>query len=568
MKYDFAGYATKSGVLVKKDNRIISKDCFEHQDGLTLPLVYQHMRNDVNNIIGKATLEHREDGTYVYASFNDSANGQNAKAAVKHGDIDSMSIYAVNLVQSEQNGHVIVEHGDIREVSLVIAGANPGAKIDTIMIEHSDGSTTELDEAIIWSDDKFELDVETEVEHSEEEPEEIEHEDDDERTIGDIIKTMNEEQLNTLLICINDALGGDAQHSEEEDDDMNVFEHNDAIEKKSKITDAQVAEIFKDAIKLGSLKKSVLQHADGDEDYGIEDIELLFPDYKKLNTEPIIVGIDKNANWAEQILAKVSKSPFSRIKTIYANITADEARAKGYIKAHQKTEEVFPVFKRTTDPTTVYKKQKLDRDDILDITDMNVVAFVKKEMQIKLKEEIARAILIGDGRQADDDDKIDETKIIPIVSDTGFTTQSELTAQTMTIDALEEIALTIAKDYRGSGLPEFYTSYATRAAMLMIRDVEDRRYFKSEAELCTFLGVQAIIPLAILDEYQDDNPLFIGIAVNLKDYTTGTDRGGAVTMFDDFDIDYNQYKYLIETRFSGMLNRPYASFVFSFGDGQ
>lgn len=539
-KYDFSGYVTKYNVFVNKDKRTIMPKCFEHQDGKVVPLVYRHLRQTITNVLGSMLLEERPDGVYGYGSFNHSNEAAAAKAAVEHGDINSMSIYATGLEEEPNGVGYDVKYGNIEEVSLVLNPANKGARIDKLSVEHADGSLSELEEAIITFDSSITL----------------EHEDNEageEKTVEDILATMTDDQYNATVALVAAALAqkGEVSH-------MNCFENN-----QKTLSHEELTGIIDDARKFGSLKRAVLEHA---ADYGVENIEYLFPDYKEIENSPFVVSVDKNDSWAEEILNRIPKSPFTKLKSLFFDISMDEARAKGYIKGNYKTEEVFSLFKRTATPTTVYKKQKVDRDDVVDIKDFDIVAFIKKEMQVKLKEELVRALLIGDGREVTDQDKVDESCIIPIDKDTTnnvYCIHEDIAEEKTGIEVLEEIAKAISKDYRGSGIPDFYTSYTTRSEWLMLRDIDDKRYFKSEAELCSFLGVRSIVPLAILDEHQAKEAAagsnWLGLVVNISDYALGLPELGKAGMFDDFDIDFNQYKYLIETRASGMLVRPYGA---------
>jgi HK97 family phage prohead protease len=561
MKYDFSGYATKND-LKCSDGRVIRKDAFKHNDGQTVPLVWQHMHNEPNNILGHALLENRDDGVYAYCKFNDTESGKNAKVLVKHKDISALSIYANSLKQKGSD----VLHGAIREVSLVLSGANPGALIDNLAIEHSDGSTeTDEKEAIIYTGEEISL-------------EEVEHED-KEKTLQDVFDSLNDDQKDLFYGMLAHALESmddeEAKHSDEakkiikflddntksiehqkggEDMKKNLFDNDNKDKKENELTHSQIQTIFDDAKKSGSLKESVLKHVD---EYGITNIDYLFPDAKTVDKTPEF--IKRETTWVDGVLNGAKHTPFSRIKSLHADITADEARAKGYVKGSLKKEEVFALLKRTTSPTTIYKKQKLDRDDIHDITDFDVVAWLKGEMRIMLNEEIARASLIGDGRAIDDPDKIDENAIRPIYKDDDFYSHKVKIDAGADVNDIIEAIIRARKNYKGKGRPSFYTTSDLLTDMLLAKDSNGRDLYPSEAELAKKLRVKSIIEVEAMEGYErndgvDDLDL-IGIIVNMSDYTIGADKGGKIGMFDDFDIDYNQYKYLIETRCSGALTR-------------
>lgn len=554
MKYDFSGYATKND-LKCTDGRTIRKNAFKENDGAIVPLVWQHMHNDPSNVLGHARLENREDGVYCYGSLNDSPAGKNAKELLRHGDITSMSIWANQLVQKGSD----VIHGVIKEVSLVLSGANPGAVIDNLTISHADGSMTDLDdEAFI----NFGIAPSF--------GEEITHADgEDDETIGDIFNTLNEKQKNVVYYMISQALEGlDMEHSdddfeeEEGEEDMkhNVFDKNDE-NKGTILSHADIQEIFSDAQKCGSLKEAFLAHT---QSYGIENIDILFPDAKTVTNPPDF--IKRDTEWVSGVLSGTKHSPFSRIKSTAADITADEARARGYVKGNLKKEEVIKLLKRITTPTTIYKKQKLDRDDIIDITDLNVVAWLKAEMRMMLNEELARAILIGDGREADDEDKINEEHIRPIWKDDDMYAHHVSVEDTATTEDLIETIIRSRKEYKGTGSPVFYTTTDVLIDMLLLKDKIGRRLYNTKAEVASALGVSSIVEVPVMENqsYADDSKdthTLVGLIVNLKDYTVGADKGGEVSMFDDFDIDYNQYKYLLETRCSGTLTHPKSALV-------
>ena len=553
-KYDFSGWATKNNLRCS-DGRTILKDAFKHNDGQTVPLVWNHQHNDPLNVLGHALLENREEGVYAYCKFNDTPAGANAKMLVQHGDVSALSIYANQLKQ--QQGNVL--HGQIREVSLVLAGANPGAFIDSV-IKHGDDSEGE---AVIYTGE--------ELEHSDKEVEEVKE---DQKTIKDVVDSMTEEQKNVMYALIGQAID-EAKHSDieeennndnnggEEDMKHNVFE-NGVQNEKDVLTHADVEMIIKDAKRFGSLKESVLQHADN---FGITNIDYLFPDAKNLNTPPGF--IKRDTGWVATVMNGVGHTPFSRVKSMFADITADEARAKGYIKGNLKKEEVFSLLKRETTPQTIYKKQKLHRDDVIDITSFDVVAWLKAEMRLMLDEEIARAILVGDGRLTSDDDHISEDHIRPIWKEAAlYAVNTVLEHQTNADDRAKSFikaAIKSRKNYKGSGEPTLFCSEDLLTDMLLLEDNNGRVIYESEAKLATALRVKNIITVPVMEglnrEVSGTNRDLLGIIVNLRDYNVGADKGGAVSMFEDFDIDYNAQKYLIETRCSGALIKPYSAIV-------
>lgn len=570
-KFDFSGYATKNDLRCS-DGRTIRKDAFKENHGQTVPLVWQHVHDDPANVLGHALLENREDGVYAYCKFNDTDAGKNAKTLVQHGDITALSIYANDLLQKGKD----VVHGAIREVSLVLAGANPGALIDNLAIAHADGSyTNAVDEAVIYTG----LDISAE---------EIEHadgEEDDGKTISDVFNTFTEEQKTVVYALIAAATGeadeDDVEHADEEDEDdishsneggndmkRNVFDNNEEKE-TNVLSHSQIQVIMADAQKMGSLKEAVLAHAD---EYGIKNIEALFPDAKALSKDPD--WLKREDDWVSVVLNAIHKSPFSRVKSTIANMDIDTARARGYAKATEKKEVFMKAAKRVITPTTVYVKQKLDRDDILDVTDFDIVAMVKKELRILLDEELARAALIGDGREPDDPDKINEANIVPILKDEELYAIKELltSGKTEYKALVKEIALS-HKRYKGSGAPVFFTTNEYHTNMLWIEDLNGRRIYESDAQLCAALGVSRIVEVPQFENVtrtdKDGNSFqLMGIKVNLKDYNFGADKGGQVSTFDDFDIDFNQHKYLMETRVSGGLTKPMAAQVYEFAIGE
>ena len=555
-KYDFAGWATKYGVGCS-DGRTISKGAFAHCDEIVVPLVWNHTYDKPDNIIGNARLVNSDEGVYTYCSFNNTSTAETAKSLVKHGDITSLSIYANHLKQAGN----IVMHGDIKEVSLVLAGANPGASIQEVLVhgEISEG------EATIYNDpDGLELwheDVEDEVE----EPEDIKHEDDSNETIADIYNSMTEKQKKAVAAIIDQLADDDEPSSEdnnqnEGDTEMkhNVFDQN---EENKELKHFDFEATMKDAKRCGSLKEAFLKHAN---DYGIKEIEQLFPEAKDIYNEPEF--IKRDTSWVADFLAATHKQPFSKIKAMYADITGDQARALGYVKGNLKKEEVFSLLKRTTEPTTIYKKQKLDRDDIIDITDFGVVAWIKKEMRMMLDEELARAMLVGDGREVLSDDKIKENCIRPIFNDADLYTIKAQVNKEAANQAKEFIRTCIIarKDYEGTGTPILYTTEDVLCDLLLIEDQNGRFIYESVNALCNVLRVSKIVTVPVMKglvrEDSSHNKFdVLGVIVNPNDYHVGADKGGQVAMFDDFDIDYNQYKYLMETRCSGSLVKPYSA---------
>ena len=570
-KYDFSGWATKND-LQCSDGRTIRRDAFKDNDGQTVPLVWNHQHNDSQNVLGHALLENRPEGVYAYCKFNDTPAGKNAKMLVEHGDVSALSIYANRLKQNQGN----VTHGVIREVSLVLAGANPGAFIDSIM-RHGECSD---EEAVIYTGEDLIL------EHADKE-DEMENDNKQEKTVQDVVDSMTEEQRNVMYALIGQALE-DVKHSEDADENQNenngegednemkhnVFE-NDNNKQNNTLSHADMEMILKNAKRCGSLKEAVLAHADehGDaiyDTYGIkpndkgEGISMLFPDYKNLNNVPEF--IKRDTGWVAQVMGAVHHTPFSRIKSMFADIREDEARALGYMKGDLKKEEVFSLLKRTTDPQTIYKKQKLHRDDVIDITSFDVVAWIKAEMRMMLEEEIARAILIGDGRLADDDNKIQQQHIRSIANeDPLFAIHKDLVVAEGEERAKGFIKTCIRarKDYKGSGEPTLFLAEEMLVEMLLLEDKNGRIIYESEAALARALRVKNIVTVPVMEGAKNlaGNKNVLAIVVNLKDYNVGADKGGAVAMFEDFDIDYNAQKYLIETRCSGALVKPFSAIV-------
>lgn len=567
-EFDFGGWATRND-LKCADGRTIRRDAFKDCDGKTVPLVWNHQHNDAKNVLGHALLKNLKDGVYAYCSFNNTEEGQRAKEMVVHGDISALSIFANKLKQNR--GDVV--HGVIREVSLVLAGANPGAFIDSVFAHGEDFE----EEAVIYASDDTELDLthsdsEEEIKEESEmveveqnvdvtEAEELEHA--DEKTIKDIIDTMNEEQKTAMYAMVGAALeekensNNSEDDKEEEEMKHNIFEA-EAANQDQELMHAAIQSVVNDAKRYGSMKESYLAHAEDLEKYGIERIEYLMPEFKNINgaTPDFIKRPDE---WVDDVMSSVSHTPFARIRTVHADITEDEARAKGYLKGKRKKEEVFGLLKRTTDPQTIYKKQKLDRDDVIDITDMDVVAWLKTEMRAMLNEEIARAVLVGDGRLVGSEDKISTDHIRPVAFDDALYSikyaVTPASGETLAHKFIDEVIAT-RKDYRGSGSPKLYTTPDMVSAALLMEDKNGRKIYKTIEELATALRVSKIVEIPVMPEDM------YGIIVNLKDYNIGADKGGAVNMFDDFDIDFNQMKYLIETRCSGALKKPMSALVY------
>lgn len=565
---DFSGWATRNDLLCG-DGRVIKKDAFKDNDGKKVSLVWNHQHDDPNAVLGHAFLENRDEGVYAYGYFNDSESGRTANELVHNGDVSSLSIWANKLKQNKlANGCREVIHGEIRELSLVLAGANPGAYIDCVMAhsEDSDEETvTELyagynENIVIHSTDK----VKEEMKEDEKMSENIEKKElnENDETIADIFNTLSEKQKDAVYAIIGEIADGNDEDSKGGNETMkhNVFDQEDQYQ-ENVLSHAEMETIISDAKRFGSLKDSFLAHAD---EYGIDHIDYLFPEAKTLNNPPEF--IKRDTDWVSTVMNGVHHTPFSRIKSVFANITEDDARAKGYMKGNLKKEEVFSLLKRTTTPCTIYKKQKLDRDDIIDITDFDVVAWLKSEMRMMLDEEIARAILIGDGRLASSDDKINEQNIRPIATDAElYTIQQKVSvASNATSDdkakAMIKAAVKARKNYKGSGNPTFYTTEDWLTDALLLEDAQGHRLYKNDSEVASAMRVSKIVTVPVMEGAKGlDGGDLIGLIVNLNDYNVGADKGGAVNMFDDFDIDYNQQKYLIETRCSGALTKPYSA---------
>lgn len=554
---DFSGWATRND-LKCADGRIIRKDAFKCNNGQKVPLVWNHQHNDPLNVLGHALLENRDEGVYAYCSFNNSESGQAAREVVEHGDICALSIFANQL---QQRGPDVL-HGVIREVSLVMAGANPGAFIESV-IKHGEECD---EEGIIYTGEPITLVHAAEADKEDNSMQTKKKEDN--RTVADVFDTLTEDQKTVVYAIIGQVLesnkaGADTKNdSEEEDSKMqhNLFDSETQDTTKTLSHDA-VQTIIGDAKRCGSMKASVLEHS---AEYGIDQIDYLFPEAKSLNNPPEF--IKRDTGWVGKVMGKVHHTPFSRIKSVFANITEDEARAKGYFKGNLKKEEVFSLLKRTTSATTVYKKQKMDRDDKIEITDFDVIAWLKSEMRMMLDEELARAYLIGDGRLASSDDKINESNIRPIYKDDDLYTIKRKVPVAKGADedakakAFIKQVIRARKDYKGSGNPDLYTTEDMLTSMLLLTDTTGRDLYTDESQLAKKLRVNEIITVPVMEGIKGVNGGdLMGIVCNLSDYNVGADKGGAINMFEDFDIDYNQEKFLIETRCSGALTKPYSA---------
>ena len=593
---DFHGWLTKYNVKCG-DGRTIKPGAFSHQNGQKIPLVWAHQHDAPDAVLGHGFLESRREGMYIYGYFNDTPMGKIAKQDVDHGDITSLSVYANKL--NEANG--LVSHGLIREASLVFAGANPEATIEYVSVAHSEDDPSDAyiymgeDVALVHTDIPADVEIEETISHEEKgeekmaEPEKADGSDSEE-TVDDVLNTLNEKQKKAVYYIIGAALsekdGSDdddeVEHSDEGDNSMkyNVFDSNSGGNTGNYISHDDMNQILSDAKRLGSLKEAVLQHmedgvlahdaeadaaagitrATGENVYGIRDPEMLFPEYRSTTNVPqFITGY--NMSWVDRFLASVHRSPFSRIKSVFADITEDEARALGYIKGNLKKEEFFTLIKRTTDPQTIYKKQKMDRDDVIDITDFDVIAWIRGEMRIKLNEELARASLVGDGRLSSSDDKIQESHIRPVVSD------HELFVVEVAVDYDDDVrnlwngVIRARKNYKGSGTPTCYLTADILSDMLLYTDEMGRDLFKDETELAKKMRVKNFEEVEVMEGVKRGDKDVLAIIMNPNDYTIGADKGGQVAMFDDFDIDYNQMKYLIETRCSGALTKPKSAIV-------
>lgn len=629
IKADCSGWATKANMLCS-DGRTILQNAFSECDGKTVPVVWNHEHNDPNAVLGHALLENRADGVYAFITFNDTDSGQNAKKLVQHKDVDRLSIYANKLVQ--RGGDVI--HGIIREVSLVLAGANPGAVIDTVIAHGEDseiegyimsGEYIENIDTLSHSDDsedknenskgekavatvtkntsgkadgeKTVADVfntlteeqktvvyamigqaleEAGVDTDEDDDENVQHSaEDDDETVADVFNTLTDKQKTAVYAMIGQALEEAGVDTDDEDGDENeggsnnmkhnAFDQETNTQEQEVLSHSEMMDIFDEAKRNGSLADTVLQH-------GITNIDYMFPDAKTVDNVPGF--IKREDTWVTDVMNSVHKTPFSRIKSVFADITEDEARAKGYVKGNQKTDEVFKMLKRTTTPTTVYKKQSLDRDDMIDITDFDVVSWLKTEMRTMLNEELARAILVGDGRGSSVADKINEGNIRPIWTDDDvYTVKAAVPITKATTDeekarAFVKACIKSRKNYKGSGNPVMYMSEDMLTNCLLLEDTNQRVIYDTVEKLATALRVSKIVPVPVMEDLQrvkgDSTHFLGGIYVNLNDYNVGADKGGAVNMFDDFDIDYNKQKYLIETRCSGALIKPYSAVAIEF----
>ena len=610
MKPDFSGYASKANLLCS-DGRTIKPHAFKGNDGKRVPLIWHHGRNDPKNVLGYAVIEDRPDGAFVRGYFNNTDSGKHMKEAVEHGDVDALSIFADKLVH---NGADVIK-GRIQEVSLVISGANPGASIQNITISHSDGMIEEREsEAIIFtgltfehSDSSDESEDDTDLEHTDEGTAVSDTKNDNELTINDVLNSLNEDQKKVVAYLVEEALKVDpalaeadddddeedtvshsdldesevdeadadqddsdaddadddaedtnddnVEHSDQEENNMsrNLFDSKDDNNvQKNTLSHSQLETIVNDAKRFGSLKDSVLQHA---AEYGFENVDLLFPDAKSLANSPEILS--RRMEWVSEVIDNTYHSPFARIRSTVADITAEEARARGYVKGSKKKDEIIKLLRRKTSPTTVYKKQRLDRDDMLDITDFDVVAWLKAEMRIMLDEELARAILLGDGREVTDTDKIDEDSIRPIAYDDAMYAHKVILPSNFGVKDKIEAMIRARSQYKGSGAPVLFTTQTFLTDMLLDKDKMGRRIYTSVDDLASQLMAKKIVAVEVMEEYPDVQ----GIYVNLSDYAVGTDKGGQVSMFDDFDINYNQHHYLLETRASGALRKPKSAVV-------
>jgi hypothetical protein len=564
IKFDFSGWATKHNIKCT-DGRTILKGAFKDCNGQKVPLVWQHLHNEPGNVLGHAVLEDREEGVYAYCCFNDTPAGKNGKLLVQHGDVTALSIYANEL--SQQGKSVI--HGIIRELSIVLAGANPGAVIDNLAIAHSDGTETLIDdEAIIHLGELDLAHADKSVVPTSEEDE----------TVGDVFETLSPKQKDAVYALFAQVLEGESSggssnvtHTSLNEGEQlmksNVFDNGtqNTGSARQSLTPEQFQEIMSDALKEGSFRKSFLAHAGT---YGIDNIEYLFPDAKTVTNEPVMIS--RRMAWVAGVINGTHHSPFSRIKSLAADITVETARARGYVKGTLKKDEVFGLLKRVTSPTTIYKKQKLDRDDVVDITDLDTVSWMKKEMRIMLDEEIARAVLVGDGREADDPDKVSQSNIRPIyLDDDLYAHKVQIAGTSTSISDQIDAIIGSRKYYFGSGEPALYTTNEFLTAMLLLKDTTGRRIYSTKAELMAALNVSDIIEVPVMSGLIRDTGTgatlkhwtLCAILVNLADYTLGADKGGETSMFEDFDIDYNQQKYLLEGRMSGALVLPKSALV-------
>lgn len=595
---DFSGWATKNDLVCADDQkRIIRKNAFAIQDGRRVPLVWNHQRATIGCVLGHAILENRKDGVYAYGYFNNTAAGRDAKEAVSHGDVESLSIWANNL---EQIGRDVI-HGVIREVSLVLAGANPGAFIESV-VAHGEAMEDGDDEGIFYTGEGLCLEhaIDSEAEDEEEDDEDAKK-DEKPKTVQEVLETYNDEQKAALGMivaqAVEDAKNEESEEDEEEEEDEmkhNLFEDDDKNQ-RNYISHADVTELLENAKRMGSLKAAIKENiandgflahvtptdgmtvATGTAKYGFNDPEMLYPDYKTVNGAAP-EWISRNMDWVQKLMGAIHHTPFSRIRSLYADITEDDARARGYIKGKQKKEEVFTTLKRTTDAQMIYKLQKVNREDIIDINSFDIVAWVRAEMRVMLNEEIARAVLIGDGRASDSEFKISEEHIRPIAKDKPlYNTQVVIEVPANATDSekgdiIVDEVIRARKNYKGSGNPLFFTTEDILTTLLLQKDKVGHRLYKTEAELATALRVREIVPVELLESYTldigtDTGLPLVGIMVNPVDYNIGTDKGGEITAFDDFDIDFNQYKYLIEMKISGALIKPFAALTFAMKTG-
>ncbi len=583
MKFDFSGWATKND-LTCSDGRTIKHNAFKENDGQRVPLVWQHGHNAVDNVLGHALLENRDEGVYAYCAFNDTPGADNAKELVKHGDVKALSIYANRLDQ--RGGDVI--HGNIVEVSMVLSGANPGALIDNVALEHSDGSWTESeDEAVIYSGLTLSHDSGETTEDTES-MDEDEVYDEDDLTVADVLETLDDDQRLAVAALIEEISGDvdsededfdedeefdedydedydeDAEHGDSGGDTLmhsNIFEGDARNHMGPHLSHADEEQIFAEARQPGmTLRTAVLAHA---ADYGIKNPELLFPDATNLDPEP--QRIMRENSWVSKVLQGAKHSPFSRVKTQWSNLTADDLRAKGYVKASRKKDVVYEVANRKTEPTTVYNKTKIDRDDVLDITTFNVVAWMQQNLRLALEEELARAVLIGDGREVSNPDKIKESNIRPIWKDDELFSHKVLVDKDAKTEDVIDIVRRSRKFYKGSGMPVLFTTNAFVCDMLEIKDINKRYIYETKQAVANALNVSDVIEVEVMEgakrEVAGKTQNLLGIIVNMQDYTLGADKGGETSFFEQFDIDFNQQKYLLEARCSGSLTKYKSAIV-------
>lgn len=571
--FDFSGWATKNDIRCS-DGRTIRHNAFADNDGDVVPLVWQHGHNDTNNVLGHVRLENRAEGVYAYGYFNDTPAANNARELLKHGDVDSMSIYANNLTQSGGD----VQHGNIVEVSLVLSGANPGAKIENIALAHGDGTYEATDEAYIMTGEHL-AHADT-PEKPADKPADKTEGTSEGKTIKDIVESMNQDQKEVLYFLIAKAAEGEMKPDTDSEPNKegapvahsNIFENDGTPNEGDTLYHSTIDSAFKDAVRtkansmrdvfMSVAESNGLSHADiahAEKTYGISNIDLLFPDAKNLDVPPAF--IDRDQSWVKPVLNGTHHTPFTRIKSMQADITADEARAKGYITGSRKKEEVFKLLKRTTSPTTIYKKQKFDRDDLLDITDFDVIAWVKAEMRMKLDEELARAILIGDGRSNSDPDKINEENIRPILKEDDLYCIKKDLGGCVDVSKMIDGIIRAQDELEGTGTPTMFCAKSFVTDMLLLKDTTGHYLYPTKQALADRLGVTAIVDVPQMKGLKQGDKDVLAIIVNLSDYNVGTDRGGEVTMFDDFDIDFNQQKYLLETRVSGALTKVKSAMV-------